>query len=74
MNGPAAYVCLTVGEARRQIAARTPSKSASVAKEIRKWDVDAAMERYQAEGLPSCQSLRADTLTGEKPPVFGKVY
>lgn len=51
LNGLAAGACLAVGEVRRQLAAQAPSKNSTVAKEIRKWDVDAAMERYEADRL-----------------------
>ena len=76
MNGPAARMCLSVGEVRRHIAARAPSKSAIVAKAIRKWDVDTAMERHAAERLRSCPPIRAlqlDTLTGDTPS-FGNAH
>ncbi len=49
LNGPAARECLKVGAVRRQLAKKSEAKEKSVTKQIRKWDVDAAMEQYEAE-------------------------
>ncbi len=57
LNGPAALVCLKVSEVRRQIENGTTSKNSAAAKEIRKWDVDAAMERYEVERSRALQPL-----------------
>ncbi|MHA6327269.1 Hint domain-containing protein [Roseivivax sp. CAU 1753] len=52
LNGTAAFTCLKVGEVRHQIAnGATAKHTSAAAREIRKWDVDAAMERYEAERL-----------------------
>ncbi|WP_148057322.1 Hint domain-containing protein [Octadecabacter sp. SW4] len=51
LNGPPARECLTVGAVKRQIAKHLKEKGQLLAKEIKKWDVDAAMERYEAERL-----------------------
>lgn len=48
LNGPPARPCLTVGEARRQIGGKAKPKPPSRIEDIRKWDVDAAMERHEA--------------------------
>ena len=50
-NGAEALTCLKVGEVRRQRATGPTAKHKAVAKEIRKWDRDAAMERYEAKRL-----------------------
>ncbi|MCF6445638.1 Hint domain-containing protein [Nereida sp. MMG025] len=51
-NGPAAHTCLKVGEVRHQISSGATAKyTSAIAKEIRKWDVGAAMKRYEAERL-----------------------
>ena len=51
LNGPPALECLKVGAARQQLAKSLEEKGLGVAKEITKWDVGAAMERYEAERL-----------------------
>ena len=51
LNGPAARTCLKVAEVQRQIANSASSNRSLTAKEIRKWDSDAAMEQYEAERL-----------------------
>ncbi|WGH78616.1 Hint domain-containing protein [Jannaschia ovalis] len=71
LNGPAARVCLAVGKVGRQLAVRAPLKQAAVAKEIRKWDRGAAMERYEAERLRFSQSICADVLTSHKHSALG---
>ena len=60
LNIPAARPCLKVSQVRRQIANGAASKRAAVASEIRKWDVDAAMERYESEHLRSLHNERAE--------------
>ncbi len=47
LNGPPALECLKVGTVRRQLAKSFKEKGRHVAKEIRKWEVDAAMERHE---------------------------
>ena len=49
LNGPPARECLTVGTVRRQLAKCSESQMKLEAKEIRKWDVDFAMEQFEAE-------------------------
>ena len=49
LNGPPARECLSVGAVRRQLAKSLDEKGRLAAKEIRKWDVDLAMEQYEAE-------------------------
>lgn len=51
LNGPPARECFTVGAVRRQLANSLEEKGQGAANEIRKWDADAAMERYEAERL-----------------------
>nr|WP_309502711.1 Hint domain-containing protein [uncultured Roseovarius sp.] len=51
LNGPAARECLKVGEVRRHIAKCKKEKKHRIAEEIRKWDVDLAMERFEADRL-----------------------
>ncbi len=51
LNGPPARECLEVGAVRRQLAKSLEEKGQRVPKEIKKWDFDAAMERYEAERL-----------------------
>ncbi len=51
LNDPPALECLKVGAVRRQLAKSIEEKGHRVAKEIQKWDVDAAMERYETERL-----------------------
>ncbi len=51
LNGPPARDCLTVGAVRRQIANHLQDKGRRLAREIRKWDRDLAMEKFEAERL-----------------------
>lgn len=51
LNGPPARECLTVGEVRRQITNHRKKLGRRVAKEVKKWDADLAMERYDAERM-----------------------
>ena len=51
LNGPPARECLTVGAVKRQIAKRLKDKGQLLAKEIRKWDRDLAMEPCRAGRL-----------------------
>lgn len=57
LNGAAARTCLTVREVFRRLANHGQSNNSNAAKEIRKWDVDAAMERYEAERLCTREPL-----------------
>ncbi len=49
LNGPPARICLGAGAVRRRLAKSLGEKGQRVAKEIKTWDVAAAMERYEAE-------------------------
>jgi hypothetical protein len=60
LNGPLARECLKVGFVRRQLAKGLEEKGQRVAKEIKKWDVDAAMERYEAERLREANAKSRD--------------
>ncbi|MHA6324304.1 Hint domain-containing protein [Roseivivax sp. CAU 1753] len=62
LNGPPARECLRVGAVRRQLAEVREQTAHRGAKEIGKWDRDAAMERYEAERLRAAtpQSAAAD--------------
>ncbi len=51
LNGPPARECLTVGAVRKQLAQSMEPKEKFVAKDIRKWDLDLAMELYEADLL-----------------------
>ncbi len=51
LNGPAARKCLNVGEVRRRLAKCLKERRKSNAAEVRKWDIDLAIERYEAERL-----------------------
>ncbi|MEL7187340.1 MAG: Hint domain-containing protein [Pseudomonadota bacterium] len=51
LNGPPARECLKLGYVRRLISERLHEKYLLVAKEIRNWDRDLAMEKYEAERL-----------------------
>ncbi len=57
LNGPPARECLTVGAVKRQLAKHLKEKGQLLAKEIRKWDRDLAMEKYEAERLREAASL-----------------
>ncbi len=48
LNGPPARECLSVGVVRRQLAQHLDANGRVVAGEIRKWDVDLAIEQYEA--------------------------
>ncbi len=52
LNGPPARDCLTVGAARRQLAKHVKESGRFVAQKIREWDVDLAMEQFEAERIP----------------------
>ena len=64
LNGPAARECLKVGEVRRHIAKCKRDVVQRTAKEIRKWDVDLAMEQWEAErlGLAPSKSQKPDLI------------
>ncbi len=49
LNGPAARECLKVGEVRRHLAKCKTEEQYATAKEINKWDVDLAMEQWEAD-------------------------
>jgi hypothetical protein len=49
LNGPPARDCLSVGAVRRRLAKYLETKDDLMAKEARKWNVDRAMEQYEAE-------------------------
>lgn len=49
LNGPPARECLKVGSVRRQLGNNSNKKMQLIATEIRKWDLDLAMERYETE-------------------------
>jgi hypothetical protein len=51
LNGPPARECLSVGSVRRQLVISTDAEMRNSADEIRKWDVDAAIEQYEARRL-----------------------
>ena len=72
MNGTAALACLNAGEVRRQLANPAPSKLSDATKEIRKWDRDAAMERYEAQRLCASPFMRADNSLANKPQLLGE--
>jgi hypothetical protein len=57
LNGPPARECLKVGAVRRQLAKDLNEKGQLVAKEIKKWDIDLAMELYEAERLHEARSM-----------------
>jgi hypothetical protein len=57
VNGPPARECLTVGAVKRQIAKHLKDKGQFMAKEIRKWDRDLAMEKYEVERLREAVSM-----------------
>lgn len=50
-NGLAAFPCLTAGNVRRQTRDGATTPHTAAANEVRKWDRDAAMERYEADRL-----------------------
>ncbi|WP_299723800.1 Hint domain-containing protein [uncultured Tateyamaria sp.] len=49
LNGPPARECLKVRAVQRRLAIGLKKKAQLVAKEIRKWDMDLAHERFEAE-------------------------
>ncbi len=51
LNGPAARECLKVGEVRRHLAKCKKEKRRATAKEIKKWNIDFAMEQWEADRL-----------------------
>jgi len=51
LNGPPARETLTVGEVKRQIARHHKKEGSRVADEVRKWDRDLEMERYEAQQM-----------------------
>lgn len=51
LNGPAAHECLKVGEVRRYLAKRKKDSERHRASDIKKWDVDLAMEKYETDRL-----------------------
>lgn len=57
LNGPPARECLKVGTGKRQLAKHLKENGRLVAKEIRKWDCDLAMEKYEAERMREAESL-----------------
>lgn len=62
LNGPPARTCLKVGVVRRQFARSIEEKRQDVFKEIKKWDVAAAMELYEVERLHrASKKIKQDT-------------
>jgi len=57
LNGPSARECLSVGAIRRQIAKCLEANKKLVEKEIRKWDLDLAMEQYESELMRSAKAM-----------------
>ena len=57
LNGPPARECLKVGVVRRHLAKCLKEKGRRTAKDIRKWDVDLAMEQYEGERLREAKSM-----------------
>ncbi len=57
LNGPPARKCLTVGAVRHQLALHRTAKGRLLAEEIRKWDVDLAMQQYETERLRKAEAL-----------------
>ena len=51
LNGVPARECLTVGAAQRQLSRSSKNKRHLIAKEIRKWDLDLQMERFEVERM-----------------------
>ncbi|MFX0546040.1 Hint domain-containing protein [Roseovarius sp. S1116L3] len=49
LNGPAARKCLKVGEVRRHLTKCKKVKEQRTAKDIRKWDLDLMMERWESD-------------------------
>jgi Hint domain-containing protein len=63
LNGPPARPCLTVGAVRRHIAQQERQPGQKVAREISKWDMDAAMERHDAEQNRKANPTNLTSLT-----------
>jgi hypothetical protein len=61
LNGPAARDCLNVGEVRRHLARRKSENSCRTETEIRKWDLDLAMERHEAALLHQADAMNLNT-------------
>ena len=57
LNGPPARECLKAGAVRRQLAKSSEAQKKLVAKETRKWDVDLAMEQYEAELMREAKAM-----------------
>jgi hypothetical protein len=57
LNGPPALKCLKVGAVRRQLKRSLEAKIKLLAKEISKWDVDAAMERHESVRLRDIKDI-----------------
>ena len=57
LNGPPARECLKVGKVRRHLEECLKEKQRRTAKEIKKWDVDFAMENWEAERLGLTPSM-----------------
>lgn len=51
LNGPAARACFKVGNVKRYLAECKKEKRRATANDIKKWDVDLAMERWEADQL-----------------------
>ena len=66
LNGPPARKCLTAGAVKRQIEKHLKEKGTLLAKEIRKWDRDIAMEKFEAEQLCEAASLAQSRKAGWK--------
>lgn len=62
LNGRAARECLKVGEVRRHLAECKKDKLRATAKEIKKWDVELAMEQWDADrlGVPMASGEKPD--------------
>ncbi|WP_245603013.1 Hint domain-containing protein [Leisingera methylohalidivorans] len=56
-NGPPARECLTVGTVRRQLKGQAKMAYHRRARNIQKWDEDAAMERHEAEMLHAAEPV-----------------
>lgn len=62
LNGPPALKCLKSKDIVRPPEKSPEEKKWRIAKEIRKWDVDAAMERYEAGRLREADRKRQTTM------------
>ncbi len=56
LNGPAARECLKVGQVRRHLSECTKDNLRQTAKEIKKWEIDLAMEQWEADLLGLARS------------------